>query len=53
MESTPLTVKMLLDKLMQLESKGYGNLEIINYEGFNLFDVEVEHSYSGDIVVIN
>ena len=51
--SEAFTVTSLIDALCELEAKGYGDLEVVNYEGFNLYEVEVERQYDGDIVVIN
>ena len=46
------TVSSLIDALCELEKQGHGNLEIVNYEGFNLYEVEVEQQYDGNVVVI-
>ena len=50
--SEAFTVSSLIDALCELEKQGHGNLEIINYEGFNLYEVEVEQQYDGNVVVI-
>ena len=46
------TVSSLIDALCELEKQGHGNLEIVNYEGCNLYEVEVEQQYNGQVVMI-
>ena len=47
------TVSTLIDVLCELENKGFGDTKVVNYEGFNLFEVNVEEQYDGEVVVIN
>ena len=46
------TVSSLIDALCELEDKGWGNTKVVNYEGFDLFEVNVENQYDGEVVVI-
>lgn len=46
------TVSALIDALCELEKQGHGDLEVVNYEGFNLYEVVVEQQYDGNVVVI-
>lgn len=46
------TVSSLIDALCELEDKGWGNIEVVNCEGFNLFEANVENQYDGEVVVI-
>jgi len=50
--SEAFTVSSLIDALCELKDKGWGNTEVVNYEGFNLFEVNVENQYDGEVVVI-
>ena len=50
--SEAFTVSSLIDALLDLEDKGWGNTEVVNYEGFNLFEANVENQYDGEVVVI-
>ena len=51
--SKAFTVSSLIDALFELEEQDHGNLEIINHEGFNLYEVKVEQQYDGNVVVIS
>lgn len=51
--SKAFTVSSLIDVLCELEKQGYGNVKIIDYEGFNLYEVKVEQQYDGNVVVIS
>lgn len=46
------TVSTLIDALCTLEAKGFGDTKVVNYEGFNIFEVNVEEQYDGEVVVI-
>lgn len=50
--SEAFTVSSLIDALIELEDRGWGNTEVVNYEGFNLFEVNVENQYDSEVVVI-
>lgn len=41
--SESFTVSSLIDVLCELEDMGWGNTEVVNYEGFNLFEANVEN----------
>ena len=47
------TVSFLIDALCELEKQGYGNLEVVNYEGCNLYEAVVEQQDDSSVVVIN
>ena len=47
------TVSTLINALCKLEDKGFGDTKVVNYEGFNIFEVNVEEQYDGEVVVIN
>ena len=51
--SDSFTVSTLINALRELEDKGLGDTAVVNYEGFNLFEVNVEEQYDGEVVVIN
>lgn len=50
--SEAFTVTSLINALIELENRGWGNTEVVNYEGFNLFEANVENQYDGEVVVI-
>ena len=51
--SEAFTVSSLIDALCELEKQGHGDLEVVNYEGFNLYEAVVEQQDDSSVVVIN
>lgn len=46
------TVSTLIDALCELEKQGYGEFEVVNEEGFHLYEAVREEQYDGNVVVI-